>query len=52
MTEQRREPGSIIEAVHRARGYTLPLHSVLAAEDPDVLAAYENMMNATGDRQI
>lgn len=46
MTGEGREPESIIEAIRRKRGYALPLHSVLAAEDPAVLAAYEGMMNA------
>lgn len=36
----------ILDAARRARGYALPLHSVLAAEDPEVLAAYEGMMDA------
>jgi 4-carboxymuconolactone decarboxylase len=36
----------ILDAARRARGYSLPLHSVLAREDADVLAAYEQMMNA------
>lgn len=36
----------ILEAARRARGYSLPLHSVLAREDTDVLAAYDQMMNA------
>ncbi len=36
----------ILDAARRARGYSLPLHSVLAREDTDVLAAYEEMMNA------
>jgi 4-carboxymuconolactone decarboxylase len=36
----------ILDAARRARGYSLPLHSVLAREDADVLAAYEEMMNA------
>ncbi len=35
-----------LEAARRARGYSLPLHSVLAREDPDVLNAYEQMMKA------
>jgi 4-carboxymuconolactone decarboxylase len=34
----------ILDSAQRARGYSLPLHSVLAAEDADVLAAYEQMM--------
>lgn len=36
----------ILDAAQRARGYSLPLHSVLAREDADVLAAYEQMMSA------
>lgn len=36
----------ILDDARRARGYSLPLHSVLAREDADVLAAYEQMMNA------
>ncbi len=36
----------ILDAARRARGYSLPIHSVLADEDADVLAAYEQMMNA------
>ncbi|MEX0799799.1 MAG: carboxymuconolactone decarboxylase family protein [Dehalococcoidia bacterium] len=39
-------PGDPLEAARSERGYTLPLHGVLAAEDPDVLAAYEGMMKA------
>lgn len=35
-----------LEAAERARGYTLPLHRVLASEDPEVLRAYEGMMQA------
>lgn len=35
-----------LEAVRRARGYTLPLHRVLSEHDPDVLSAYEGMMRA------
>lgn len=33
-----------LESVLGARGYTLPLHRVLAERDPDVLRAYEGMM--------
>jgi 4-carboxymuconolactone decarboxylase len=36
----------ILDAARKARGYSLPLHSVLAREDADVLAAYEQMMDA------
>ena len=39
------QPGDL-EAVERARGYTLPLHRVLSEHDPDVLLAYEGMMRA------
>lgn len=46
MTEERPEPRASLEALRAARGYTLPLHTVLAAEDPEVLAAYERMMSA------
>jgi len=35
-----------LDAVREGRGYTLPLHEVLASEDPEVLAAYEGMMRA------
>ena len=35
-----------LDAVRQGRGYTLPLHEVLASEDPEVLAAYEGMMRA------
>ena len=40
------DPESVLGSVHEKRGYTLPLHTVLAAKDPDVLAAYERMMQA------
>jgi 4-carboxymuconolactone decarboxylase len=39
------QPGDL-EAAERARGYTLPLHRVLAEQDPEVLKAYEGMMHA------
>ena len=47
------EPGDL-ESIERARGYTLPLHRVLAAHDPDVLRAYEEMMGVVylGDRAL
>jgi 4-carboxymuconolactone decarboxylase len=35
-----------LESVMEARGYTLPLHRVLAERDPEVLGAYEGMMRA------
>ena len=34
MTGQRREPGSVIEAVRSVRGYTLPVHSVGKGRPP------------------
>lgn len=46
MTDEQPEPEGTLDAVRKARGYTLPIHSVLAAEDPNVLAAYEHMMGA------
>lgn len=45
MTDDR-DPKDMLDAVHESRGYTLPLHSVLAREDPGVLAAYDEMMRA------
>ena len=41
-------------SVTDARGYTLPLHEVLAAHDPDALAGYEEMMQAVylSDRRL
>jgi 4-carboxymuconolactone decarboxylase len=39
-------PESALESVRQARGYSLPLHETLAAEDPEVLAAYEEMTAA------
>lgn len=43
-----------LNSVKRARGYTLPLHRVLAEQDPDVLKAYEGMMHALyfADRRL
>ncbi|HEY5625748.1 MAG TPA: carboxymuconolactone decarboxylase family protein [Dehalococcoidia bacterium] len=43
-----------LEAAERARGYTLPLHRVLAEQDPEVLRAYEGMMKSLylGDRRL
>lgn len=47
MSDQQPKPKTDpLEAVRAARGYTLPLHTVLAEEDPEVLAAYEGMMRA------
>lgn len=44
----------LLDSVSAARGYSLPLHEVLAANDPDVLAAYEQMMRALylSDRRL
>lgn len=46
MSADRKRGEEILDAARGARGYSLPLHSVLAREDPDVLAAYERMMSA------
>jgi 4-carboxymuconolactone decarboxylase len=46
VSAQRKRGEEALDAARRARGYSLPLHSVLAREDPDVLTAYEQMMNA------
>ncbi|HUF53741.1 MAG TPA: carboxymuconolactone decarboxylase family protein [Dehalococcoidia bacterium] len=40
------EDAGDLNFVERARGYTLPLHRVLAETDPDVLKAYEGMMRS------
>jgi alkylhydroperoxidase/carboxymuconolactone decarboxylase family protein YurZ len=40
------EGRDLLDRVRGARGYVLPLHSVLAEQDPSVLAAYEGMMQA------
>jgi 4-carboxymuconolactone decarboxylase len=41
-----RKADDLLEAARSERGYTLPLHEVLASADPEVLAAYEGMMQA------
>lgn len=46
MSKKEGSPDDPLEAVRLRRGYTLPLHTVLASEDPEVLAAYEGMMKA------
>lgn len=46
MTPQREDSGDLLDSVSAARGYSLPLHETLAEHDPDVLAAYEDMMRA------
>lgn len=40
------EGRELLRRMHGARGYLLPLHSVLAEEDATALAAYEEMMEA------
>jgi 4-carboxymuconolactone decarboxylase len=40
------DPEDALDRVRQARGYSLPLHETLAGEDPEVLAAYEQMMAA------
>lgn len=46
MSEGERDADEALESVREGRGYTLPLHEVLASEDPEVLAAYEEMMRS------
>jgi alkylhydroperoxidase/carboxymuconolactone decarboxylase family protein YurZ len=48
------EGGGLLDSVRAARGYVLPLHSVLAEADPAVLEAYEGMMRALyhADRRL
>jgi 4-carboxymuconolactone decarboxylase len=46
MSDPGRDPDEALDAVRKERGYTLPLHEVLASEDPAVLSAYEKMMRA------
>ncbi len=37
----------LLEEIRSNRGYTIPLHEVLAKEDPEVLSAYDNMLQNT-----
>ena len=46
MTAEGEGRDDLLDSVREARGYVLPLHSVLAEEDPEVLAGYERMMRA------
>ena len=46
MTAEGEGRDDLLDSVREARGYVLPLHSVLAEEDPKVLAGYERMMQA------
>ncbi len=48
------DPDRLLDSVSRARGYSLPLHEVLAKNDPKALAGYEQMMRALylSDRQL
>jgi 4-carboxymuconolactone decarboxylase len=46
MPPQRDDPDDILRSATEARGYSLPLHEVLARYDPEVLAGYEQMMRA------
>lgn len=54
MTSQRDDPEDLLGSVSRSRGYSLPLHEVLAGHDPEVLDAYEQMMRALylSDRRL
>lgn len=46
MTPQSEEQEDLLDSLSSARGYSLPLHEVLAGHDPNVLAGYEQMMRA------
>jgi 4-carboxymuconolactone decarboxylase len=48
------ESDDSLNSVSSARGYSLPLHEVLAEHDPEVLAGYEQMMRALylSDRRL
>lgn len=48
------EPDDLLDSVSASRGYSLPLHEVLAKHDPEVLAGYEQMMRALylSDRRL
>lgn len=54
MTPQSQEPDDQLDSVSSSRGYSLPLHEVLAEHDPDVLAGYEQMMRSLylSDRRL
>jgi 4-carboxymuconolactone decarboxylase len=46
MTAQQRDSDDLLDSVSTSRGYSLPLHEVLAEHDPEVLAGYEQMMRS------
>lgn len=48
------ESDDLLDSVNASRGYSLPLHQVLAKHDPEVLAGYEEMMRALylSDRRL
>lgn len=54
MTPQPQDSDDLLDSVSSSRGYSLPLHEVLAAHDPDVLEGYEQMMRSLylSDRQL
>ena len=54
MTQQPDDSEKLLDSVSAARGYSLPLHEVLAEHDPDVLEGYERMMRALylSDRRL
>jgi alkylhydroperoxidase/carboxymuconolactone decarboxylase family protein YurZ len=54
MTPQQRDSDDLLDSVSSSRGYSLPLHEVLAEHDPEVLAGYEQMMRSLylGDRRL
>jgi len=54
MTPQTPNDDDLLDSVSSARGYSLPLHEVLAEHDPGVLAGYEQMMRSLylSDRRL
>lgn len=54
MTPQPQDSDDLLDSVSSSRGYSLPLHEVLAGHDPDVLKGYEQMMRSLylSDRRL
>lgn len=54
MTRQQQDSDDLLDSVSSSRGYSLPLHEVLAEHDPEVLAGYEQMMRSLylSDRRL
>jgi len=54
MTRQQQDSDDLLDSVSSSRGYSLPVHEVLAEHDPEVLAGYEQMMRSLylSDRRL